>query len=175
MRKNVIDHEAILECAAEIIKESNIDALTMRNLSNKANIAVGTLYNYFPSQEALLTEVFTYSWSVTFDKLRKQVDTSKTLRENNLMFFEILSIEIEARKGLGEVLMNTSVLTTTNHPLTKLVDIYSELVSSFIQINKERAEIVASMVLVGFFKVYHDSSVTFEEYFDQYIVSLLDS
>jgi AcrR family transcriptional regulator len=48
---------AILEATAHILSESGYDALTTNHVAAKAGVSIGSLYQYFPSKEALVGEL----------------------------------------------------------------------------------------------------------------------
>ncbi len=49
--------EAILEATAHILSEGGYDALTTNHVARKAGVSIGSLYQYFPSKEALVGEL----------------------------------------------------------------------------------------------------------------------
>lgn len=49
--------ERMLKAAAELAAEGGWDAVQMREVSQRAEVALGTLYRYFPSKEYLLVSV----------------------------------------------------------------------------------------------------------------------
>lgn len=103
MRHKVISKEEILDIAGEIIKENGVKACSMRALAKEASIAVGTLYNYFSSNQALLEELFVASWQKTIEHLEeipKEAEIERQIRE----FYRIINSEIKNRKGLGKEL-----------------------------------------------------------------------
>lgn len=53
MRNTIIDTAYTHACA------EGLAALSIRNIAKECNIAVGTIYNYFPDKAALVTEVIT--------------------------------------------------------------------------------------------------------------------
>ena len=50
--------EAILEAAEEIAAERGLENTSIAAIAERAGVAAGTLYNYFPDREALLTAWF---------------------------------------------------------------------------------------------------------------------
>jgi AcrR family transcriptional regulator len=48
---------AILEATAHILAESGYEALTTNHVAHKAGVSIGSLYQYFPSKEALVGEL----------------------------------------------------------------------------------------------------------------------
>lgn len=66
--------ETILMYAKEIVNTKGIDHLTMREVSIASGIAVGTIYNYFPTKKALtfeLIENYWYDYLLIVDKIDK--------------------------------------------------------------------------------------------------------
>jgi AcrR family transcriptional regulator len=50
--------ERVFKSALELFESKGFSATTMKEISEKAELAVGTLYNYFPSKNALLLGIF---------------------------------------------------------------------------------------------------------------------
>lgn len=48
---------AIVEASAHILSTSGYDALTTNKVAERAGVSIGSLYQYFPSKEALVAEV----------------------------------------------------------------------------------------------------------------------
>ena len=53
-RPKAASKEAILEAALEVFRERGYEGTTIPAIADRAGIAQGTLYNYFPSKEKLL-------------------------------------------------------------------------------------------------------------------------
>jgi AcrR family transcriptional regulator len=51
-------HDAILDAAEEVAAERGIDAASCAAIAERAGVAVGTLYNYFPDRDGLLAALF---------------------------------------------------------------------------------------------------------------------
>lgn len=63
MPKIIADlRETLLHTAREILLGEGYGALTMREIAARCGIAVGTLYNYFPSKETLAAHVMLEDW-----------------------------------------------------------------------------------------------------------------
>lgn len=54
MNKIVTSQEEVLAGAKSLVATEGLEALNMRSLAQKLDIAVGSLYNYFPSKEVLV-------------------------------------------------------------------------------------------------------------------------
>jgi AcrR family transcriptional regulator len=51
--------EAIIEAAARIIETHGLQALTTNRIAETAGVGIGSLYQYFPAREAILTALIT--------------------------------------------------------------------------------------------------------------------
>ena len=49
--------EAILEAATRILRDQGLADLTTNRVAERAGVSVGSLYQYFPSREAILAEL----------------------------------------------------------------------------------------------------------------------
>lgn len=49
--------EAILEAAAHILEQEGLGSLNTNHIAERAGVSVGSLYQYFPTKQAILTEI----------------------------------------------------------------------------------------------------------------------
>ena len=67
-------------------------ALTMRNIAKECGIAVGTLYNYFPSKEYLVGCVVLEDWKKIYGQMESGVSRAQSIREGiGLIYEQLLS------------------------------------------------------------------------------------
>jgi AcrR family transcriptional regulator len=64
--------ERILDAAVELASEGGYDAVQMREVADRADVALGTLYRYFPSKVHLLVTAM----GRTFSELSESVQTA---------------------------------------------------------------------------------------------------
>ncbi len=50
----------ILEAAEEVASQRGLEATSTAAIAERAGVAVGTLYNYFPDRDALIAALFKY-------------------------------------------------------------------------------------------------------------------
>lgn len=82
MPKLILDiEERIFLSAKELFYEKGYEQVNMRGISKRANIAVGTLYNYFPNKNELYLSVLENSWNNTFEKLEEILDKDINQKE----------------------------------------------------------------------------------------------
>nr|WP_300752790.1 TetR/AcrR family transcriptional regulator [uncultured Brachyspira sp.] len=66
MNNIVTSKEDILKASRELIKRKGLNAINMRSVADEANIAVGSIYNYFKSKEELTIAVIVSVWADIF-------------------------------------------------------------------------------------------------------------
>src|SRR3954465_6739269 len=71
--------ERILDAAMELAAEGGYDAVQMREVAERADVALGTLYRYFPSKVHLLVAAMGRTFQSLQDSVR--VDTDGTPQE----------------------------------------------------------------------------------------------
>lgn len=55
--RSVATVDAVLEATAHILENEGLSALNTNRIAEKAGVSVGSLYQYFPTKEAILTEI----------------------------------------------------------------------------------------------------------------------
>ena len=73
--------ETILQQARSLLLESGYDAFTMRAAAARCGIAVGTLYNYFPSKESLAGGVLLEDWRAELAQMEAECAAAPGLNE----------------------------------------------------------------------------------------------
>ncbi len=73
--------ETILEAAKCELLESDYSGFTIRTVAKKCGIAVGTIYNYFPSKDILAASVMLKDWNEALSAMRQGSCKSGTITE----------------------------------------------------------------------------------------------
>ena len=63
LNKTVTSREAILSQCKAIVRESGMKAVNLRDVAKRCGVAVGSVYNYFPSKEHLITATVESIWT----------------------------------------------------------------------------------------------------------------
>lgn len=71
MKKRVTSTELILEQALVIAKREGVDKLSIRKLASACGIAIGSVYNYYPDKDTLVTAVAENFWNHIFSDQEK--------------------------------------------------------------------------------------------------------
>lgn len=68
--------ERILEAARHLFAQQGFDAATTREIAGAAQIAVGTLFNYFPTKEAIVLQLITEAQEKATETFQKDTATN---------------------------------------------------------------------------------------------------
>lgn len=93
--------EVIFKFAKELFYEKGYEQVSMRDISKRSGIAVGTLYNYYSNKKELYISVLEKSWEDTFEKLdvilKKDSDEKERIKDSIKTIYD----EILDRKCMG--------------------------------------------------------------------------
>lgn len=108
MPKIIKDIESkIFSAAFSLFSQAGFRKTSMKKIADEADIAVGTLYNYYSTKKEIFLEIIVKSWEKTFARMDKLIeDEDKSFCD----FLELLYEEIESRKGLGNEILKNNIL-----------------------------------------------------------------
>ncbi|AQS53241.1 hypothetical protein BW727_100848 [Jeotgalibaca dankookensis] len=91
MENNLSNHkEVILSQAKKIAVSDGISKINIRTVAKNSGIAIGTVYNYFPSKGDLLISVVTEFWDEAFADLEGITSTSSNFFDNLENIYRVL-------------------------------------------------------------------------------------
>lgn len=120
MNKVVISKEDILAVSKEIVAKNGIQEINMRHVAKQSGVAVGSVYNYFPSKNDLMIAVIDAIWkeiiqgisddalsSGFLENIEKLFDSVKSGGEKYPFFFSVHSMSVaKSGKDKGRETMN---------------------------------------------------------------------
>lgn len=68
MKKHITSTDEILKVCMDLVAKNDISRLSMRGVASECNIALGSLYNYFPSKADLVCSTVESIWQEIFIK-----------------------------------------------------------------------------------------------------------
>lgn len=71
--------ERLLEEARRQIEESGFSAMTIRSVAKGCGVGVGTVYNYYPSKEALVASFMVDDWKKCVETIQACADEAQEL------------------------------------------------------------------------------------------------
>lgn len=92
LRKQILKH------AKEIIVKNGYRKLNMRDVASKSGIAIGTIYNYFPTKDALVSEVMYGYWMDFILETKRIANTQDDLFTKLRSIYKILEEFIDIFK-----------------------------------------------------------------------------
>ncbi len=93
MPKLIVNIEdRIFLSAKELFYEKGYEHVNMKEISKRANISVGSLYNYFSNKNELYLSVLENSWNITFDKLdnilARDIDEEEKIKLSIMLIYQ---------------------------------------------------------------------------------------
>ena len=68
--------ERLILCAREMLLADGYDRLTIRDAAKRCEVAVGTVYNYFPSKDVLVASIMLEDWMQTLAHMQKEAEVA---------------------------------------------------------------------------------------------------
>src|SRR5262249_4568735 len=99
--------ERILEAAGRLFREQGFEAATTRDLARGAGIATGTLFNYFPSKEALALELVLEALERAVAACEKRPNDAENLEEGLFRLVATSLRELRSLRSLFPAVLET--------------------------------------------------------------------
>jgi AcrR family transcriptional regulator len=109
--------QRILQAARRLFAENGYEATTTRDIAHAAEIATGTLFNYFPTKEAVVACLANEAVSGALAGAQRNADENATLEEE---LFALVAVGLRKLKPLRRHL--PSLLETSLSPLAATSD-----------------------------------------------------
>lgn len=91
MPKRIEDlRETILQNTKTILLNQGCEKLTIRSVAAVCHVAVGTVYNYFPSKDILIASVMVEDWEDALEQMRVGCDGAQNCTEGMQCIFETI-------------------------------------------------------------------------------------
>ena len=123
--------ENIFNAAMDLFGELEYDIVDIKMIANRAGIAVGTLYNYYPNKMELYLNVLEYSWDDTLKKIDESNKPHIPPELKVRRYLEVLYDDIEGRKGLGGEIAKEKNIDLIKE--SKIISFRTAIVNKFIQ------------------------------------------
>jgi len=81
-RKKAATRQAIADAARDLFLESGFDAVTIKQIADRADVSLATVYAHFPQKEALVFDVD--------DEMRERLLSAVTNRDTGVTIFDAL-------------------------------------------------------------------------------------
>ena len=87
--------QRLLDEARRQIEQSGFAAMTIRSVAKGCGVGVGTVYNYYPSKEALVASFMLDDWKACVATIQETADRSETLEPVLRIIYEKLILFLE--------------------------------------------------------------------------------
>lgn len=91
MNKTVTSREDILSVSKEMVADEGIQAINMRNVARQCGVAVGSVYNYFPSKNDLMIATIDAIWREIIQRISECHASSGFLENVENLFYSVKS------------------------------------------------------------------------------------
>lgn len=122
--------ERIIDAAAALAAEGGFDAVQMRDVAERAGVALGTLYRYFPSKVHLLVSTLYRYTARLADELDRDPPRGHTAAQRVLDVLERGTTFLLQRRGLADAMIRA--LMVADASASEAVDAVDELATTMI-------------------------------------------
>ncbi|NLF37755.1 MAG: TetR/AcrR family transcriptional regulator [Clostridiaceae bacterium] len=88
----------ILTTARRLLLEKGYSGLALRDVANLSSVALGTIYNYFPSKDMLVASVMAEDWHKSLINMNKACYEVMTIEEGIRIIYDSITDYIEIYK-----------------------------------------------------------------------------
>jgi len=135
--------ETIIKNAKDIIVEKGYCRLSMREVAKRAKIAVGTIYNYFPTKDALVSELMYQYWMEFILAIKQLQEDDHDLFYRLKETYHVLESFIDKFKDCWLKLNGTEKGMAKEHHKQKnqVMDLFLETIEQEIKAYKKQNKI----------------------------------
>ncbi len=164
--------QAIYDATVEVITEKGFERLTMQDIANKAQIATGTLYNYFRNKEDLLVYVdqMLHDFVMRYADELFEVELEPTAKLKNFsqnMFDECIKYRIVFDTIERIIDLDEAMLDEHENNYKHIIKLIREIIEEGIQAGVFRnvnAEIVSRMYFMSMLGIFESTGCCSEQY-----------
>lgn len=99
--------DAILDAATKLAVKGGYDAVQMRDVAEKAGVALGTLYRYFPSKTHLLIAMMQDMTAALVRATAKRPPAGDTPADRVIALLDNANVGLRAEPGLAEAMIRS--------------------------------------------------------------------
>ncbi|RKD31926.1 TetR/AcrR family transcriptional regulator [Thermohalobacter berrensis] len=135
--------ELIRQCAIEVISEKGYHNTTIKMIADKANVAVGTIYNYFKNKDEIIDYIFRVEHDKRVKFLKDIEDNNKHISEKISKFLDFHFEQLKENPKVGKVLIQESMMPNRRsiEGVKKFLNDLPIIFTSMLKKAKERNEI----------------------------------
>ncbi len=141
LKRTTEKRNAVLRAAQELFFENGVTETSISDISRKAKVSQGSIYNYFGSKEAILNEVL-------YEHITKALNSTEAVLELDLPFSKKIEMMFSLRDESDSVMSNNFLKSVAwNDP--KIVGLFRQIllenalpfITKFIELGKKEGAI----------------------------------
>jgi AcrR family transcriptional regulator len=106
----------ILESALELFRQDGFDAATMRGIAEKAGVATGAAYYYYPSKDAIVMDYYRRSCAEMQPKIEEDLEDVKGLEARLRALIQVKLTHFAPNRGVLRALLRNGA--DPQHPIS---------------------------------------------------------
>jgi AcrR family transcriptional regulator len=149
-RKKEKTKQKIITVAIHLFKQHGFDATTMEQIAEEADIAKGTLYNYFPAKETIISEYVQRSFKDRNPDRILQFRTMPDTRSRLTLILSELMERVQAQQDIFETFLAyriQQVVSLRPDPDESTKSDFDSLAVEIIELGQQSAEIRTDLPL----------------------------
>ena len=148
-RKKLETRQGLLEAALSLFRDKGYDETTVEEITEQADVAKGTFFNYFPSKEALLSDLMAWQFSQLHDALDVGQGAPASPVARIKLLVRLLHEQTHSEWHLFQRAFSTRLSRpplSQHHPKRRLSGLLSDLVREAQACGEIRADVEAELV-----------------------------
>lgn len=144
--------DTILKTARYQLFETGYASISLRVLAKECHIAVGTIYNYFPSKDELIATIMLEDWIKTLQQMDQCISTAVSTEEGFSGLYDELDHFCNIYKALFEQAQSTIDTVQKRHDLLlyQLKERIEHLLTRFDDTEElEFSTLLAELILIS--------------------------
>jgi AcrR family transcriptional regulator len=106
----------ILDSALELFRKEGFDSATMRDIAQKAGVATGAAYYYYPSKDAIVADFYERSCAEMQPKIEAALEHASTLEARLRAMIRVKLVHFAPNRGVLRALLRNGA--DPKHPLS---------------------------------------------------------
>lgn len=154
--------ERILAATVELASQGGFDAVQMREVADKAGVALGTLYRYFPSKIHLLVSVMRHEVELLRERADKRPGDGESPEERVVGMLMRATKALQREPGLAEATLRALMFADTSaaEEVQSVEDVMNALIEQAIDGDDELPESERHSVIRIITMVWWSSLIT---------------
>ena len=125
--------EKILATSREMLLGTGYEALTIRAVAKCCGVAVGTVYNYFPSKDVLIASIMLDDWRQVLNRMRQETGNAASISVGLKSIFDgLMAFSATYRKAWSQYTATGGALSALQERHGMLLDQLSGMIMPMV-------------------------------------------